>query len=158
MRQCNIPILVQMMAWHQIGAMSSSEPTLPCCQLYPKAHISVIIFLQKKYTWKCRLRNGGHFVSGSMCWWGWPGYTRLTDVILCLAIIRRKLHREILTMGNILAPQRSIEIIVVYSGIRCQPIHSWITNANTLLLDLQEIIVNIPSRFWVDIVSVLHIT
>ena len=29
--------------------------------------IEILAFHSRKYVWKCRLRNGGHFVSASMC-------------------------------------------------------------------------------------------
>ena len=56
-----------------IGAKPLSEPMLDCCQLDPCEHISMKIY--SKYsnfhwricTWKCRLRNGAHLVSASVC-------------------------------------------------------------------------------------------
>ena len=42
--------------------------------IIPQGNISVKFYLKfksfhsMKSTWKCRLRNGGHFVSASMCW------------------------------------------------------------------------------------------
>ena len=46
---------------------------LPYCHLDSREHISVKFHLEfksfhsRKCTWKCRLRNGGHFVSASVC-------------------------------------------------------------------------------------------
>ena len=50
-----------------------TEPMLPYCQLDTKEHSTVQFYLRfkmfhwTKCTWKCRLRNGGHHVSASMC-------------------------------------------------------------------------------------------
>ena len=74
MRQYNILTLVQIMACRLLGAKPLSEPMVPYCWLDPKKHISVKFCLKvesfhsRKYTWKCRLRTGGHFVSASMCY------------------------------------------------------------------------------------------
>ena len=46
---------------------------MPYCQLDPKGHISVKFYLKfesshsRKCAWTCRLWNGGHFFSASMC-------------------------------------------------------------------------------------------
>ena len=67
MHQYNIPTLVQIMACHLFCAKSLSEPKLSCCQLDPKEYTSVNFFVKfksfhsKKCTWKCHLRNSGHF-------------------------------------------------------------------------------------------------
>ena len=61
------------MACRLIGAKPLSEPMLDYCQLDPHEHISVKIwskynnFHWPKCTWNCRLRNGVHLVSASMC-------------------------------------------------------------------------------------------
>ena len=61
------------MACRQYGVKPLSEPVLPYCQLEPKEYISVKFYLKfncfhsRKCTSKCGLRNGGHFVSASMC-------------------------------------------------------------------------------------------
>ena len=74
MRQYNIPTLLQIMTCRLFGAKPLSEPTLPYCQLIPTEHISMKFyskftsFHSRRCTGKCRLRNGGHFVSASMCW------------------------------------------------------------------------------------------
>ena len=71
--QSNIPTLVQIIACRLFGAKPSSEPMLPCSQLDLKEHNSMKLRLKFKSfhsrtcTWKCRLWNGGHFVSASMC-------------------------------------------------------------------------------------------
>ena len=68
-----IPTLLQIMACRLFGVKPLSESMLPYCQFYPVEHISVKFyskfksFHSRKCTWKCRLRNGGHFVSASMC-------------------------------------------------------------------------------------------
>ena len=55
------------------GAKPLSEPMLEYCQLDHKEHISVKFYFKfesfhsSKYTWKCRLWNGGHFVFASLC-------------------------------------------------------------------------------------------
>ena len=70
MRPNNIPTLVQIMACRLFGAKPLSEPMQAYCQVEPKEHISVKYyskfkgFHSRKCTQKCRLRNGGHFVSG----------------------------------------------------------------------------------------------
>ena len=64
---------VQIMACRLIGTKPLSESMLDCCQLNPCEHISGKIlskynhFHWRKCTKKCRLRNGVHFVSASMC-------------------------------------------------------------------------------------------
>ena len=69
MRQYSIPTLVQIMPCRLFGAKPLSEQMLPCWQLVPPEHSSVKLysncksFLWRKCTWKCRLRNDGHFVS-----------------------------------------------------------------------------------------------
>ena len=79
--QYNIPTLVQIMAYHLLGATPLSEPMLPYCKLDPKEHISVKFYLKfksfhsRKCTRICRLWNGSHFALTSMCWpypWPWP--------------------------------------------------------------------------------------
>ena len=73
MYQWTGPALVQIMACRLGGAKPLSEPMLICCQLDPKQHISMKFYLKFKYfhsrkcIWKCHLRNGGYFVSASMC-------------------------------------------------------------------------------------------
>ena len=62
--------LVQIMACRLIGAKPLSKPMLAYCQLDPKEQTSVKFqskfnhFHSRKCVWKCRLRNGGHFVRG----------------------------------------------------------------------------------------------
>ena len=74
MRQYSIPTLLQIMACRLFGAKPLSKPMLPYCQLDSKEHIAVKCYLKfkrfqsMKCTWTRRLRNGGHFVSVSMCW------------------------------------------------------------------------------------------
>ena len=56
------------MACCLFGAKPFSESMMPYCQLDPKEHISVKfysrlkIFHSRKCAWKCRLRNGIHFI------------------------------------------------------------------------------------------------
>ena len=70
MRQWIGSALVQIMACHLFGAKPLSKPFLGYCQLYPKEQTSVKFLLKyetfhsRKYIWKYRLRNGGHFVWG----------------------------------------------------------------------------------------------
>ena len=65
--------LVQILARRLFGAKPLSEPMLSYCHLDHKERILVKFrlkfksFHSRKYTWNCRLRNGGHFVSTSMC-------------------------------------------------------------------------------------------
>ena len=60
------------MACRLFGDKPLSEPMLPYYQLDHKEHISVKFhsefnsFHSRKYTWKCRLRNGVNFVSASI--------------------------------------------------------------------------------------------
>ena len=74
MHQYNIPPLLQIMAWHLFGAKPLSEPMLPYCQLDPKEHISVKLYLKfkrfhsRKCTWKCRLPKWRPSCPTSMCW------------------------------------------------------------------------------------------
>ena len=72
MRQHNLPTLPQIMACRLIGTKPSSDPMLPFYRLDHKEHTSVKSskfkgFHSRKCTSKCRLWNGGHFVSASMC-------------------------------------------------------------------------------------------
>ena len=61
------------MACRLVGAKPLSEPMVEYCQLGPKEQTSVkseakfTHFHSRKCIWKHRLRNGGHFVSASMC-------------------------------------------------------------------------------------------
>ena len=61
------------MACRLAGAKPLSEPMLEYCQLGPYKQNSVKFlskfrhFHSRKCIWKCRLRNGSHFVSASMC-------------------------------------------------------------------------------------------
>ena len=73
MCQQNIPPLLQIMACRLFDAKPLSEPMLPYGQPDPEEHISVQFYLKfkslhsRKSAWKYRLRNGGHFVSTSIC-------------------------------------------------------------------------------------------
>ena len=90
MRQYNIVTLLQIMACHLFSAKPLSEPMHSYCQLDTKEHISVNFysrfksFHSVKCTWKCRLRNGGHFISASMYWicCCYPSCNRMT-IISC---------------------------------------------------------------------------
>ena len=88
LRQHNIPTLLQIMACRLFGAKPLSEPMLPYCQLDPTEHISMKFyskfrsFHSRKYTRKCRLRNGGHFVSAWMCW-GMDKSMYLQHILFC---------------------------------------------------------------------------
>ena len=72
MRQWIRSILVQIMARCLFGAKPLSKPMMGYCQLDLKEHTSVKlqwkykIVHSQKCIWKCRLRNGGHFVQGNM--------------------------------------------------------------------------------------------
>ena len=61
------------MACRLCGAKPLSEPMLDNYELDPYEQTSVkslskfYHFRSRKCVWKCRLRNGGHFVSASMC-------------------------------------------------------------------------------------------
>ena len=70
------------MAWCLDGSKPLSEPMLTYYQLNHKEHNSITFYLKLKYShsrkcvWTSRVRNGGHFVSASMChfigpWWTW---------------------------------------------------------------------------------------
>ena len=69
--------LVQVMACHLFGAKLLPEPILTYCQLDPKEKEQTSVKFKSKYKkfnprkciWKCRLRNGGHFVQGEMPYW-----------------------------------------------------------------------------------------
>ena len=67
------PSLVQIMACRLFGAKPLSEPMLDYCKLDTCEHISTKFlskynnFHRRKRIWKCRLENGGHVVSASMC-------------------------------------------------------------------------------------------
>ena len=65
MHQYTRSSLVQIMACRLLCAKPLSDPVMTFCQLDSKEHISVKYYL--KYFRKYRLRNGGHFVSASMC-------------------------------------------------------------------------------------------
>ena len=70
MRQSTRSALVQIMACRVVGAKPLSEPMLNYCQLASREQTSVKfeskykIFHTRKCIWKCRPRNGGHFVQG----------------------------------------------------------------------------------------------
>ena len=61
-------VLVQVMACRLFGAKSLHEPVLPMFNLYLRNNLQWNLNLKKinscKCTWKCRLRDGGHFVQG----------------------------------------------------------------------------------------------
>ena len=69
--------LVQIITCRLFGAKPLSEPMLEYCPLDRWEQNSVEFwskfkhFHSAKCIWICRLRNGGHFVSASMCWFGW---------------------------------------------------------------------------------------
>ena len=69
MHQWTMPSLVQIMACHLVCVKLLSKPMLEYFQLDPLKHISVKLYSKFQYfhSRKCRLRNGGHFVSASMC-------------------------------------------------------------------------------------------
>ena len=73
MRRWTESSLIQIMACCLDGTKPLSEPMLTYCQSDPKEHISMKFYLKLKYfhsrkcIWACHLRNGGHFVSASMC-------------------------------------------------------------------------------------------
>ena len=72
MRRWTGSALVKIMACRLNGAKPLSELVLTYCQLYHKeTHFNEILFeiqiFSRKCTWKCRLEDGGHFVSASMC-------------------------------------------------------------------------------------------
>ena len=68
-----MPSLFQIMTWPLFGVKQLSKPMLVYCQLDPWEQISVKFqsqsthFHWRKCIWKCRLGNGGHFVSALMC-------------------------------------------------------------------------------------------
>ena len=71
MRHQRRPSLVQIMARRLIGAKPLSEPMLYHSQSGPYEQSSFNSnfkhFHSRKYIWKCRLANVGHFVSTSLC-------------------------------------------------------------------------------------------
>ena len=74
MRQYSISALVQTMACRRFGAKPLSEPMLPYFQLNTKEHILMKFYSKFEIlnsgtctSNECRLWNGGHFVSASMC-------------------------------------------------------------------------------------------
>ena len=74
MRQWTGSSLVQVMACRLFGTKPSPAQMLPCWQLdwkqiSMKFESEFYQFNPKKYFWKWCLRNGGHFVSASTCWW-----------------------------------------------------------------------------------------
>ena len=72
MRLWNGSSLVQIMDCRLDGTKPLSEPMLTYCQLEPREHISMKLYLKFKYfhsrkcIWTCRLRDGGHFVEGEL--------------------------------------------------------------------------------------------
>ena len=68
------PSLVRIMACRLLGAKPLSEPMMAVYLLVPWEQFSVKFeskycnFLSRKCFWKYCLRNGGHFVSASMCY------------------------------------------------------------------------------------------
>ena len=73
MRQYTKPSLVQIMVCCLFCANPLTEPMMTYCLLNHKNYISVTFCLKfksfhsRKFIWKYRLRNGGHFFSASMC-------------------------------------------------------------------------------------------
>ena len=67
--------LVQVMACRLFGAKSTPEPMLAYCKLDLEEQTSMNFeskyktFYSWKCIWKCRLRNGGHFVQGRSFRW-----------------------------------------------------------------------------------------
>ena len=72
MRQWIWSALVQILACRLFGAKPLSKPMLVYCQLDPREQSSVKFkskyknFHSRKCIWKCRLRDGGHFVQGDI--------------------------------------------------------------------------------------------
>ena len=64
------PVLVQIMAWCRIGTKPLSKPMLGYCQFGLRNKLQWNFKKNTTFhswcTWKCRLRNGGHFVHGKM--------------------------------------------------------------------------------------------
>ena len=75
MRHYNIPILLQIMACCLRRVKPVSEPMLPYFKINPMEYISVKTYIKckcshsRKYRWKCRLLNCGHFFWASKCWY-----------------------------------------------------------------------------------------
>ena len=75
MRQKTRPLLVRWwLVPYSVGTKPLSEPMVTYWQLDHKEHISMKYYLtfksfhsKRKCIWNYRLRNGGHFVSASMC-------------------------------------------------------------------------------------------
>ena len=99
--QYNITTLLPIMACRLFGAKPLSEAMLSYCKLDPKKHISIMTFYSKlksfhSCTWKCRLRNGGHFISSSISWMilvsgsqestrnRWGNQNQHTDTAVCM--------------------------------------------------------------------------
>ena len=65
--------LVQIMACLLFGVKPLSEPMLEYCQSHRLEQTSVNFYWQFRHfhprtcIWKCRLKNGGHFFSASLC-------------------------------------------------------------------------------------------
>ena len=77
MRRWTVSALVQVLTCRLFGAKSILEPMLNYCQFNPQEHASVKCETKYKtfhswiYIWKCRLRNGGHFVQGEISYIIW---------------------------------------------------------------------------------------
>ena len=103
------------MACRLFGAKPLSDPMLPYCQFLPEEHISVKFYIKlkrfqsRKCAWICHLRNGGHFVSASMCQrrnpcakfypyrrsnFDWTCLDVILEVVKCLWNIWRKIQLE----------------------------------------------------------------
>ena len=72
--EVNLPSFVQMMASRLVGAKPLSEQMLEILLIFrfminfSEMLFEIQVFLNsRKCIWKCRLRNVGHFISGSMC-------------------------------------------------------------------------------------------
>ena len=127
------PSLVQIMACRLFGAKPLSEPMMLYSQLDRKEHISVKFYLKlkschsTKCTWKCLLRNSGHFVSASMSWWNgfpqnswWRHQMETFSALLAICARNSPMTGEILVRRPV---TRSLDFSLI-----CAWINDWVNN------------------------------
>ena len=74
MHQPTWSALIEVMAWRLVGTKTLPKPILSYSKSIHEEHISIMFpsqyryFQSGKFIWKCRLRKGRYFGSGSMCY------------------------------------------------------------------------------------------
>ena len=140
-------IIGSVMACRLVDAKPLCEPMLEYCWLYPyeqalmKYYSKFIHFHSRKCMWKCRVRNGGHFVSASMCERNtiqssqmWTYWLRNLSDIYCIPFI----------MVPLFFSHHFVCMICLLSTALCLPWYNWNWFWNRLQTFLQ------PCEFYTD--------